>query len=210
MYIHTFATTETTSALGRVLDDFELELQLFTTQHTAEIELPELPREAKGWPALIEIYDHLDAQGAPKICQRDVDTNRPELYLGVEGKELSIVNKAVEGIAVEVIAMSRIAGPIRIGVMRRKDRDAGSGLRDAKKFGHERHHIGHVLDDVTADNLVEFIRREGIGNNSEIVDHIRVGPRVCVDADSAGCLIPAATDVEDSLLGGADCRTFFP
>lgn len=185
-------------------------MQLFTAQEVAQIELPKLSRKPQRRPALIEIDDELDTKRAPKIRERHVSTNRFEFHFGVERKKLSIADKAVEGIAVEVIPVSRIAGPIGIRVMRRENRDAGAGFSDAEKFSYENHHIRHMFDDVTADDFVELVCGEGIWGDAQIMNHISMGSRIRIDTDGAGRFVPAATDVQYSLYRGADLRTFFP
>ena len=54
-----------------------------------------------------------------------------QFYVRVERKELAVVDEAVERVAVEMIAVRRIGGPVGIGVMRRDDCDAAVRLSDA-------------------------------------------------------------------------------
>jgi len=95
-----------------------------------------------------------------------------QFYVRVERKELAVVDEAVERVAVEMIAVRRIGGPVGIGVMRRDDRNAAAAFCDAIEFGDESHYVGNVLGDVAADDLVEFIIGERIWNRSEIVNYI--------------------------------------
>ena len=152
--------------------NLKLKLKLFTTDQCAQIELPKLSGEAERGPPLIEIDDELKSYGSPKIRERDVSPNRLQLYFCVEWEKLTIVDEAVERVAVEVITVGWVAGPIRVRVMRRDDRDARAGFRNSIKLSHQRHHIGNVFKHVAANNLIEFIVRERIRNNAEIVNHI--------------------------------------
>ena len=94
--------------------DDKLEAELFPANHIAEVKLPELAREPETWPMLIEIHDELETQYAPKICERDVYANWSQPHVRVERKELAVFDEAVEGITVEVVAVGRVGGPIRI------------------------------------------------------------------------------------------------
>ena len=146
------------------LFDFEFERELFAATDRAEIELPKFPREAKLWPALIQIDEELQANHAPDIRERNVGAYRLESYLGVERKELPVFDEAIEGIAVEVVAVRRIGGPIRVRIVRRDDQNSAAGPGDAVKLGNERHHIRNMLGDMTANDLVKFVVRKRIRN----------------------------------------------
>ena len=52
-----------------LLQHFKFEIQLLSSNHTAQIELPELSRESESGPALVQIDDELQTHGAPKVCQ---------------------------------------------------------------------------------------------------------------------------------------------
>ena len=95
--------------------------------------------------------------------------------------------------------MCRISRPIGIGVMRSNNLDSSTRPCDAIKLSDKGHHVGHVLDDVAADNLVELIVDEGIRDGAEVVNNIGIAARVRVDAYSAGMLILSASDVKDLL-----------
>src|SRR2546423_4539355 len=86
--------------LENLLQHFERELKFLAANHGAEIELPEFSSEAKTWPLLIEIYDKLQPNCPPKVRQRNVRSNRLELHFSVEGKELPVVDEAVETVTV--------------------------------------------------------------------------------------------------------------
>src|SRR5438094_306352 len=117
----------TSTFIGNFLDNFKLELQFFAAADRAEVELPKLSRESKLRPALIEINDQLQTNRAPNVRERNVSANWLEPDVGVERKQLPILDKAVERIAVEVIAVGGIGWPIRIRVVRRKNQDAAAG-----------------------------------------------------------------------------------
>ena len=63
----------------KLFDYFHFKVEFFATKDGGEIELPKLSREAQRRPALIEIDEELDAQGAPEICETDVSCQRLEL-----------------------------------------------------------------------------------------------------------------------------------
>src|SRR5437763_10514552 len=152
------------------LNNRECERQFLAATARAEIELPKLSRESKLRPTLIEIDEHLQTNHPPDIRERNVGANRLESYVGVERKELPVFDKAIEGITVEVVAVRRIGGPIRVRIVRRHDQNSSPGLRDAVKLGHKRHHVRNVLSDVTANYVVEFVISKRIRNRSEIVN----------------------------------------
>jgi hypothetical protein len=179
------------------LDHFEFKLQLFPTHDCAQVELPEFSREAKSWPALIQIHQKLQTNCSPKISQRDIGADRSEFHLSIEGKELAVVDEAIERVAVEMIAMSGIGWPIGIRIVGRGNPDPAARLSDPMKLRNERHYVGNMLGDVATNNFVEFIVSKRIRNRSQIVNYIRVSFRICVDANRARCLIPAAANIEN-------------
>ena len=89
-------------------------MEFLAANNGAEIELPELSREAKTRPLLIEIHDKLQPNCPPKIRQRDVRPNRLELHFGVERKELPVIDEAIERVTVEVVLMRGVGRPIRV------------------------------------------------------------------------------------------------
>ena len=54
-----------------------------------------------------------------------------------------------------------------------------------------------MLDNVTTDDLVEFVVRKGIGDSSKIVDDVRMGPRVGIYANGARVFVLTTPDVEN-------------
>jgi hypothetical protein len=78
------------------LNDVELELQFLAPNHVAQIELPELAGEAKRRPTLIEIDDPFQTNSTPEIRQRNVSADGFQFHLSIEGKQLTIINEAVE------------------------------------------------------------------------------------------------------------------
>ena len=97
-----------------MLHDFKLKVKFFAATDVREIELPKLSREAKGWPALVKISYPFDPERAPEICQADVRGQRFQLRGRVKRKGRACRNKAREGIAVEVVAVRWIGGPVRV------------------------------------------------------------------------------------------------
>ena len=78
------------------LDRLQFKAQFLPSNYVAQIELPELTREAKRGPTLIEIYKKLHAESAPEIGQRNVSADRFQPDLSMEREQLSIVDEAVE------------------------------------------------------------------------------------------------------------------
>ena len=179
----------------------KFKLKFLAATDCAEIELPKFSRESKLRPTLIEIDEYLQTNHSPDIRERNISANRLESDVGVERKELPVFDKAIEGITVEVVAVCRVGGPIRVRIVRRDDQNPAAGLRDAVEFGNKRHHIRNVLCDVTANDVVELVIRKRIGNRSKIVNDVCMGLRICVDADRAGGLVPATTDIKNLCFG---------
>src|SRR6185369_731287 len=98
--------------IDKIFQNFEFKTQFFATKNCAQIELPELPGEAPRRPALIEIDDKFHSDRPPQIRQRNICADRTQPDIGVEGKELALVDETIERIAVEGISMGRIGGPI--------------------------------------------------------------------------------------------------
>lgn len=106
-----------------------------------------------------------------------------------------------ERIAVEVVAMRGVSGPIGVGVMRREQSDAAAGFGDAMEFSHETHDVGDMFDNVIADDEIELGVRERIREKPEVMDHVGGGFGADVEADGTGIFVAATADVED-LHGG--------
>jgi hypothetical protein len=155
-----------------VLHNFKFKLQFLAAKDVGQVKLPELTGKAKDRPTLIEINDEFQTDGSPEIRERHVGTNGFQLNIGVKRKKLAIIDEAIEGVAVEMITVRRIGGPVRVGVMRSHDRDSAFRLSDAIEFSHEGHNVGNMLGDMTTDDLVEFIIGERIWNRSEIVNYL--------------------------------------
>ena len=182
--------------LGRLLHDLEFEVEFLAPKDGRKVELPEFSREAQRRPTLIKIDDELQPHSSPEIRQTYMSDERFELGGGVERKRRSTRNEASERVTIEVIAVSRIGGPIRIRIVRRNDLQSASGPRDAMQLSNEPKHVRHVLDHVTTNDLVEFIVGERIRKDAEIVNDVRMTARVRVNTDRAGKLILTTSDVQ--------------
>src|SRR5690349_11187671 len=97
--------------------------------------------------------------------------------------------------------MRRVSCPVRICVMRRHDADMRPGLGDAIQLSDERHDVGHMLEDVTANYPVEFIVREWIRQGAEVVNNIGVCFGICIETDRARGFVPAAAHVKNFPAG---------
>lgn len=69
---------------------------------------------------------------------------------------------------------------------------------DAMQLANKSHHVGKMLDYVAADDFIEFIIFEGVGQRSEVVNHIRLGARIRVDPDGAGKFVLTTSDIKNS------------
>src|SRR6266851_2173633 len=69
----------------------KLKAQILSSNHVAQIKLPELTREAKRGPTLIEIHDKFQPQRAPEVRQRDVSADRFKSHVSIERKELALL-----------------------------------------------------------------------------------------------------------------------
>ena len=96
-----------------------------------------------------------------------------------------------------MIPVRGVGRPVRIGIMRSRDLDATAGFGNAKEFCDKGHHVWHVFSDVTTNDLIEFVVRKWIRRGAEIVNYIRVGFRIGVDANCARRLVPTATGIEN-------------
>ena len=54
-----------------------------------------------------------------------------------------------------------------------------------------------MLNNVTTDDLVEFVVWKGIGDNSKIVNDVRMGPRVGIYSHGARVFVLPAPDIEN-------------
>ena len=81
--------------------------------------------------------------------------------------------------------------------MRRYDLNAAAWFADAMKFGDKGHHVGNVLGNVAADDLVKLAVSKWIRNRAQIVNDIGVGFGIRVHANRAGSFVPATTDIQD-------------
>ena len=93
---------------------FEFKVKFFASKNTTQIELPKLPRETKRRPALIEIHHELEPERAPQIRQAHACREWSQLGRSVKGKRSFRWHETGERVAVEMIAMRRIGGPIRV------------------------------------------------------------------------------------------------
>jgi len=125
---------------------------------------------------LVKVSDELQSEKAPEVGETYVSTNRSKFNHSIERKGSVIGHEAGKGVAVEVVLMRWIGGPIRIRIMRRDDFYQPSRLGYAMKLANEGHYVRHVFNNMTADDLVKFVIRKGIRNGAEVVDNICVGP----------------------------------
>jgi hypothetical protein len=83
----------------------------------------------------------------------------------------------------------------------RYDLDEATWFGNAMQFRDEAHHIGNVFDHMPTNDLVKFVVRKRIRNGAQIVNYIRLSPRIRVNTDSPGIFVLAAANVESSFGG---------
>jgi len=103
------------------LDHFELETKFLATANCRQIKLPKFAGKTKAGPALVEVSEELKPEGAPQIRQAHMTVNRLQHYVGIERKWCAVRHEAVKRVAIKVVTMGRVGGPVGIGVVWRKN-----------------------------------------------------------------------------------------
>ena len=86
--------------------------------------------------------------------------------------------------------MGDVACPVGVRIVRRQKPYPSAWFRYTIELGDKRGHVGHVLDDVVADDFVKFAVSEGIGDVSEVMDDVGVRVGNCGPLPIApGCLL---------------------
>ncbi len=91
--------------------------------------------------------------------------------------------------------MSGIAKRAEVGVMRGDDQNAAAWGGQPVEFFHGADHVGNMLDDVDGANFAKSAVAKGKGEAIEIGDDVGASVGITIDADRAGVLIDAASDV---------------
>src|SRR6266404_3222096 len=123
---------------------------------------------------LVEVCYPLQSHCAPKICQRYVRRDRSQFDGRIERKRRAVGHEASKRITVEMVSMSRIRGPVGVCAVRRNHLYTATRSGNAVQLADKRHYIGNVLNDVTADNLIELVISKWIRQYAEIVSDIGV------------------------------------
>jgi hypothetical protein len=79
--------------------------------------------------------------------------------------------------------------------VRRENFDAPAGFGDAVEFSDEGHRVWDVLDDVVADDFIEFVVGKWVRHDAQIVYHVGICRGIDVDADGTGMFVAPAADV---------------
>lgn len=122
---------------------------------------------------MIQIRYPLESQDTPKIGQTNVRAQRAKFHRRVKRKRGALRHETGERITVEMISVRRVSGPVGVGIVRRNDPDNPTGLRYPMKLADEGHNVRHVLDHVTANDLIKLIVGERIRQLPEIVNDVR-------------------------------------
>ena len=160
------------------LNYLKLKTQFLAAKDVGQIELPKFSREAQCRPMLIKISNKFQSEKAPKLSETYISTHWPKFDQGIERERRLLGHETGKGVAVEMILMSGICGPVGIRVMGRDYLYQTRRLSYAMKFADERHHVRHVFNNVATDDLVKFVIRKRIRNGPQVVNNIRVGPGV--------------------------------
>lgn len=178
--------------------DFELEVQLLSSQHGVQVLLPELAYESEPGKATIEIYQELQTGGLPQLQQRHSSSSLAESHVGVKRKDHAFIGEIAKRVAVQMIAVSQISREVRICPVRCDELYNAAVAGDAMQLGHNCHRVTNVFDYVPADHLIELVIRKRIGQIIEIMDHVGGGPGIYVHANSAGDFVGPTANVEHS------------
>ena len=98
-----------------------------------------------------------------------------------------------------MIAMCGVGGPVRIGVMWSDDFNLTARFGNAMEFRNKSQYVGNMFYDMTADDFIELVVGEGIGQDTEIVYDVGMAARICVEAYGVRIFVLAATDIKDFL-----------
>ena len=83
---------------------------------------------------LVKICNEFQSKKAPEVGQTYIGVHGPKFDRGVERKGSAIRHEAGERVAVEMVSMSRVCGPIRIRIMRSDDFYQTRGFSYTVKF----------------------------------------------------------------------------
>ena len=84
--------------------------------------------------------------------------------------------------------------------MRSDDLQDAAGFGNAVQLGDKTEHVGNMLDDVTTNDLFEFIVSERIWKRSQIVNDVCMTASISIDTDRAWKLVLTTADVENFFL----------
>ena len=146
---------------------------------------------------MVKIGYPFQTECTPEICKTDVGAHRSQLYSCVKRKRSKVGHEAGEGVAVEMVTVCRVGGPIGIRIVRRYYFYQTRWFSYAMKVANERHDIGNVFNYVTANNQIKLIFGKRIGNDAEIVNNVCVGAWIRIDTDGAGILVLPAADIKN-------------
>lgn len=164
--------------LRDLFHNFKFKTKFLAAKDVRKIELPKLSRKAECRPMLVQVGNEFQPQKAPEVGQTYISANRPKFDLRVERKGCAIGHETGKRIAVEMIPMSRVGGPIGIRVVRSDDFDQTRRFSDSVEFANKGHYVRHVFDNMPADDYVEFVVRKRIRKSSEVVNDVRIGPGI--------------------------------
>lgn len=86
--------------------------------------------------------------------------------------------------------------------MRGYDPQLTCRFRNPVQLINETDHVGDMFDNMSANDFVKLIVAKWIGENTEIVYHVGVGPGISVDANRARILVLTAADIENFFVAG--------
>jgi hypothetical protein len=74
------------------------------------------------------------------------------------------------------------------------------------KFGYQSDDIRHVFENMSANDLIETIILKWIGKDAEVMNDIRMTPRIGIDTDCPNNLVLATTHIEYRLRRSGRAR----
>jgi len=165
-----------TSGARRSFHYFKLEMKLLTSEQGGQVKLPKLSREPQRGPALIQICDPLDAKATPEISEGRIGASRLEFDRRVKRKRCLSRHEAGKGVTVEMVSVCGVGWPVGIRVMWRDDFYQARRFRYAMELSHKRHHIWHMFNHMTTNNLIESVVVERIWKHAQIMNDLSIRP----------------------------------
>ena len=86
--------------------------------------------------------------------------------------------------------------------MRGHDPQLTRWFRNSVQLINEANHVRYMFDNMSANDFVKLIVAKWIGENTEVVYHVGVGPGIGVDANRGRILVLTTADIENLFVAG--------